>query len=65
MPKKDEHLINIGIFKSKIDELKNKVAELEENFEEKVGEHPIKSLAIALGVGALIGALTAALIKRR
>ncbi len=36
---------------------KEKAMELEEGFEGVVQEHPIRSILIAAGVGALIGAL--------
>jgi ElaB/YqjD/DUF883 family membrane-anchored ribosome-binding protein len=36
---------------------KEKAMELEEGFEGMVQEHPIRSILIAAGVGALIGAL--------
>jgi ElaB/YqjD/DUF883 family membrane-anchored ribosome-binding protein len=36
---------------------KDKAIELEEGFEGVIQEHPIRSILIAAGVGALIGAL--------
>jgi ElaB/YqjD/DUF883 family membrane-anchored ribosome-binding protein len=38
---------------------KEKAIELEEGFEGMVQEHPIRSILIAAGVGALIGVLVA------
>ena len=40
-----------------LDKGKEKAMELEEGFEGMVQEHPIRSILIAAGVGALIGAL--------
>ena len=48
---------NIGELKEKLVEAKERITELEENFEKKVEEHPIQAVAIAFGVGVVSGAL--------
>ncbi len=65
MARKKDKLVNPEVIKDKIEELKEKIDELEGNFEEKIEEHPLASLGIALGVGAIIGAVATALIKKR
>ena len=57
--------IDIKAMKEKLDDAKERIAELEKNFEEKIEEHPIQSVAIAFGVGVLTGALIALLRRRR
>ena len=57
--------IDIKAMKEKLEDAKERIAELEKNFEEKIEEHPIQSVAIAFGVGVLTGALIALLRRRR
>jgi ElaB/YqjD/DUF883 family membrane-anchored ribosome-binding protein len=58
--KKDENK-----FKEMYYELKDKIADMEGNFEEKVAEHPVQSVSVAFGVGVMTGAILTALMRRR
>ena len=49
----------------KYEDLSERVIEMEQKFENKVKEHPMQSLGIALGVGLIAGALVVGLMKRR
>ncbi len=51
--------------KRKVNDMKNKVSEMEMNFEKKVEDHPLQSVAIAFSAGALFGALAVALLKKK
>jgi len=57
--------VDYKALKAKLDDVKDRISELEENFEEKIEEHPIKSVAIAFGAGVLAGALTYFFAKRK
>lgn len=60
-----DKFVDYGALKEKLEDAKDKIADLEKNFEEKIEEHPIKSVAIAFGVGFLAGALVYLLARRR
>lgn len=62
---KKKKLIDYKALKRKLEDAKEKISDLEENFESKVEEHPIQSVAIAFGVGVLTGAMVALLSRRR
>ena len=49
----------------KYEDLSERVIDMEQKFENKVKEHPMQSLGIALGVGLIAGALVVGLMKRR
>jgi len=51
--------------KHKLEDAKERIAELEGNFEEEIEEHPIQSIAIAFGAGILAGALVTLLARHR
>ena len=51
--------------KEKLEDAKERIAELEGNFEETVEEHPLQSIAIAFGVGVLTGALVYMMAKKK
>jgi ElaB/YqjD/DUF883 family membrane-anchored ribosome-binding protein len=48
-----------------MNDLKTKAKRAEQKFEEKVGEHPLRSTGIAFGVGALTGAIVYGLLKKK
>jgi ElaB/YqjD/DUF883 family membrane-anchored ribosome-binding protein len=50
--------------KEKLSAAKEKIVDLEQNFERKIEDNPIKSVAIAFGVGVLAGAIVTMLVKR-
>ena len=49
----------------KIEQGKDKARDMKNSFETKVREQPIKSVLVALGVGAGVGVLVAYLLRRR
>ena len=57
-------MIDYKALKRKLEDAKEKISDLEANFESKVEEHPIQSVAIAFGVGILTGAMIALLSRR-
>jgi ElaB/YqjD/DUF883 family membrane-anchored ribosome-binding protein len=54
-----------GMLKEKFYELKDRVAEMESNFEDTISDHPMQSVATAFGVGFLAGALVGFFTRRR
>ncbi len=60
-----KNTVSYETLRKNVNEIKNRVAEVEGNFEKKVGEHPLQSVAIAFSAGALMGALAIALLKRK
>ena len=57
--------VDYKALKKKLHNAKEKIAKLEENFETKIEEHPIQSVAIAFGVGFVAGAITMMLSRRK
>lgn len=51
--------------KEKLGNVKGRVAHLEHVAEDKILEHPIKSVAVAFGIGFAAGALVLALARRK
>jgi ElaB/YqjD/DUF883 family membrane-anchored ribosome-binding protein len=49
----------------KYGDLKERVGEWEENAEDKIKEHPTRSVLIAFGAGLLAGAIVSALMRKR
>jgi ElaB/YqjD/DUF883 family membrane-anchored ribosome-binding protein len=45
--------------------VKDRLVDAEKKFAHKVEEHPIQSIGIAFGAGLAIGALSAALMRRK
>ncbi|MBU0627752.1 MAG: DUF883 C-terminal domain-containing protein [Nanoarchaeota archaeon] len=64
MAKKNK-FVDYKALKEKLEDAKESIANLEENFEEKIEDHPLQSVAIAFGVGFLSGALVYLLTRRR
>tara|TARA_Y100000310_G_scaffold339993_1_gene434387 strand:- start:304 stop:489 length:186 start_codon:yes stop_codon:yes gene_type:complete len=48
-----------------LDNLKNKVIDYEHQLEGTIEDHPVASVGIAFGVGALVGAVASFLLSRR
>jgi len=51
--------------KAKLMEAKEKIADLEARFEDRISEHPLQSIAISFGVGFVSGAIIMALARRK
>lgn len=51
--------------KMHIEEAKKHIAEAEKMVEQKIKDDPVKAVAIAAGVGALVGGLAVFLAKRK
>ena len=51
--------------KKKVSNLKNKSSKIEKNVKEYIQKNPIKSILIATGIGAALGAILAAIRKRK
>ncbi len=62
MAKVEEHVDRL---KKEVAQLRHKVADYEDRFEEKVQEHPLASVGVAFGVGMLIGAVASMIIQKR
>ncbi len=65
MAKKEENIVNKEVIRDRLDRMKNQIAEMEQNFENKVAEHPLKSVALSFGIGVAVGAVIALLNKRK
>ncbi|MCP3683964.1 MAG: hypothetical protein GY861_14880 [bacterium] len=50
--------------REKLDDIKGKLADIEGNFEKKIEEHPLQSIAVAFGAGVVAGAVLVAVLKR-
>ncbi len=55
----------LTILKDKIEDIRDKIAEMEGNVEEKISENPIQSVSIAFGAGVISGAIMASMLKRK
>jgi len=55
----------LSMLKDRLAETKDRIMDLEEDFEDKVSENPIQSVAIAFGAGVVVGAVLFALSRRR
>ena len=55
----------LTILKEKLEDLKDKIADIEGSVEDKITENPIQSVSIAFGVGLLSGAIMGALLKKK
>ena len=62
---KKKKFVDYKALKNKLEEAKERISDLEENFEETVEDHPLQSVAIAFGVGVLAGGLTALLMRHK
>lgn len=54
-----------GAARETIAEMKSKAVKLEDAFEDAVRERPVRSVLIAVGVGALVGVALGALLRRK
>ena len=55
----------LTMLKEKLEDLKDKIADIEGSVEDKITENPIQSVSIAFGVGLLSGAIMGALLKKK
>ncbi len=62
---KQKKWVDYKAMKAKLEDAKERIAELESNFEEKIEENPIKSVSIAFGAGVVAGALAYMLSRKR
>jgi len=65
MAKKEVSKEEVSTIRAKLEDAKQKIADLEESFETKVSEKPLQSVGIAFGAGVVAGALIYALLRRR
>ena len=56
---------NLKQLRKKLDDVMERIKDIEDDFEYKVQEHPVQSVAIAFGAGMLSGALLHAIMRSR
>lgn len=64
MPAKKEE-VDLRSLRTKLNEAKERIQDLEKNFEHKIQEKPVQSVLISFGVGFLSGALVYAIARSR
>ncbi|MBD3164491.1 hypothetical protein GF323_04775 [Candidatus Woesearchaeota archaeon] len=55
----------LDVLKARMQDLKDKIAEMEENVEDKITENPIESVSIAFGIGLLAGGVIGAMMRKK
>lgn len=65
MAKKSKSSFSASSVIEKLDDVKERISDLEGSFEEQVEEHPVYAVGIAFGAGLVAGALIGVLVKRK